>query len=208
METSPIRVRRGLRQGCACSAALFSIFTGSLQRHLEKVLGRGNVLAYADDILLLIREEWKLEKVKTIFDEFRRASGLCVNLHPYLIHIPALRSEVEAFIDALGSLEKALPIEEWPYAKILRTGGEVAALSRLHYPKLTAIAVALGTTTNDTLSRYAYSNVPQALAPLVEEAKNIVSRVESQYSDQDFGITRKALSNAAGSLPDLQAVEE
>ncbi|UYV72629.1 hypothetical protein LAZ67_10000107, partial [Cordylochernes scorpioides] len=77
--TRPFRMRRGLRQGCACSAALFSIFTGPLLRHLERALGRGNVLAYADDILLLIREDWQFEKVKTIFDEFRRASGVCVN---------------------------------------------------------------------------------------------------------------------------------
>ncbi|UYV65315.1 hypothetical protein LAZ67_3003928, partial [Cordylochernes scorpioides] len=65
--------------GCACSAALFSIFTGPLLRHLERILGRGNVLAYADDILLLIREDWQFERVKTIFDEFRRASGVSVN---------------------------------------------------------------------------------------------------------------------------------
>ncbi|UYV73068.1 hypothetical protein LAZ67_10001734 [Cordylochernes scorpioides] len=72
-------MRKGLRQGCACSAALFSIFTGPLLRHLERALGRGNVLAYADDIFLLIREDWQFEKVKTIFEEFRRASGVCVN---------------------------------------------------------------------------------------------------------------------------------
>ncbi|UYV78685.1 hypothetical protein LAZ67_16002386 [Cordylochernes scorpioides] len=77
--TRPFKMRRGLRQGCACSAALFSIFTGPLLRHLERILGRGNVLAYADDILLLIREDWQFERVKTIFDEFRRASGVSVN---------------------------------------------------------------------------------------------------------------------------------
>ncbi|UYV75084.1 HOXA5 [Cordylochernes scorpioides] len=77
--TRPFKMRRGLRQGCACSAALFSIFTGPLLHHLERILGRGNVLAYADDILLLIRENWQFERVKTIFDEFRRASGVSVN---------------------------------------------------------------------------------------------------------------------------------
>ncbi|UYV66818.1 hypothetical protein LAZ67_4002974 [Cordylochernes scorpioides] len=77
--TRPFKMRKGLRQGCTCSAALFSIFTGPLLRHLERALGRGNVLAYADDILLPIREDWQFEKVKTIFDEFRRASGVCVN---------------------------------------------------------------------------------------------------------------------------------
>ncbi|UYV73070.1 hypothetical protein LAZ67_10001736 [Cordylochernes scorpioides] len=77
--TRPFKMRKGLRQGCACSAALFSIFTGPLLRHLERALGRGNVLAYADDILLLIARNGSFKKVKTIFDEFRRASGVCVN---------------------------------------------------------------------------------------------------------------------------------
>ncbi|UYV81649.1 hypothetical protein LAZ67_20001803 [Cordylochernes scorpioides] len=62
-----------IKQGCACCAALFSIFTGPLLSHLERALGRGNVLAYADDILLLIREDRQFEKVKTIFGEFRCA---------------------------------------------------------------------------------------------------------------------------------------
>ncbi|UYV80739.1 hypothetical protein LAZ67_19001572 [Cordylochernes scorpioides] len=62
------------------AAQLYSpSFTGPLLRHLERALGRGNVLAYADDILLLIREDWQFEKVKTIFDEFRRASGVFLN---------------------------------------------------------------------------------------------------------------------------------
>ncbi|UYV71894.1 hypothetical protein LAZ67_9000961 [Cordylochernes scorpioides] len=60
METSPVHSK------CAKSSG-------------RRALGRGNVLAYADDILLLIREDWQFEKFKTIFDEFRRASGVCVN---------------------------------------------------------------------------------------------------------------------------------
>ncbi|UYV84669.1 hypothetical protein LAZ67_X003051 [Cordylochernes scorpioides] len=69
----------GVRQGCAASAAFFTISTGPLLLRLEQLLGRDNVLAYADDIVLLIREDGQLEVVKKIFEDFRRASGIRVN---------------------------------------------------------------------------------------------------------------------------------
>ncbi|UYV70250.1 CDC42, partial [Cordylochernes scorpioides] len=69
----------GVRQGCAASAAFFTISTGPLLLRLEQLLGRDNVLAYADDIVLLIREDGQLEVVRKIFEDFRRASGIRVN---------------------------------------------------------------------------------------------------------------------------------
>ncbi|UYV80810.1 hypothetical protein LAZ67_19001841, partial [Cordylochernes scorpioides] len=69
----------GVRQGCAASAAFFTISTGPLLLRLEPLLGRDNVLAYADDIVLLIREDGQLEVVRKIFEDFRRASGIRVN---------------------------------------------------------------------------------------------------------------------------------
>ncbi|UYV80769.1 hypothetical protein LAZ67_19001675 [Cordylochernes scorpioides] len=69
----------GVRQGCAASAAFFTISTGPLLLRLEQLLGRDNVLAYANDIVLLIREDGQLEVVKKIFEDFRRASGIRVN---------------------------------------------------------------------------------------------------------------------------------
>ncbi|UYV84591.1 hypothetical protein LAZ67_X002738 [Cordylochernes scorpioides] len=87
--TRPFKLRRELRQGCATSAALFFIFTGPLLRHLEIVLRRGNALTYADDILLLIREDWQFEVAKSIFDDIRQANSLVLasvlrHLHAYL----------------------------------------------------------------------------------------------------------------------------
>ncbi|UYV73066.1 hypothetical protein LAZ67_10001732 [Cordylochernes scorpioides] len=61
----------GVRQGCADSAAFFTISTGPLLLRLEQLLGRDNFLAYADDIVLLMREDGQLEVVKKIFEDFR-----------------------------------------------------------------------------------------------------------------------------------------
>ncbi|UYV66856.1 hypothetical protein LAZ67_4003113 [Cordylochernes scorpioides] len=54
----------GVKQGCAASAAFFSLATGPLLHRLEQLLGSKNVLAYADDIVL---------------HEFRRASGIHIS---------------------------------------------------------------------------------------------------------------------------------
>ncbi|UYV64584.1 hypothetical protein LAZ67_3001246 [Cordylochernes scorpioides] len=77
--TRPFHLLNGVKQGCAASAALFSIATGQFLRRLERVLGQGNVLAYADDINLLIRNDEQFKLVKNIFDEFRLASGVRIN---------------------------------------------------------------------------------------------------------------------------------
>ncbi|UYV66686.1 hypothetical protein LAZ67_4002568 [Cordylochernes scorpioides] len=69
-----------LEQGCAVSAALFSIATGPLLRRLELTLGVGNVIAYADDIVLLFHRDGDFERVATVFEEYKQASGVGVNL--------------------------------------------------------------------------------------------------------------------------------
>ncbi|UYV77367.1 hypothetical protein LAZ67_15000707, partial [Cordylochernes scorpioides] len=43
------------------------------------LLGRGNVVAYADDIVLFIRDDAQFELVPLIFEEFRMSSGVAVN---------------------------------------------------------------------------------------------------------------------------------
>ncbi|UYV80028.1 hypothetical protein LAZ67_18001467, partial [Cordylochernes scorpioides] len=68
-----------VRQGCRLSAALFSIGVGPLLRRLERTLGRGNVVAYADDIVLFIRDDAQFELVPLIFEEFRMSSGVAIN---------------------------------------------------------------------------------------------------------------------------------
>ncbi|UYV83024.1 hypothetical protein LAZ67_22001804 [Cordylochernes scorpioides] len=78
--TAAFPLLNGLRQGCAVSAALFSIATGPLLRRLELTLGVGNVIAYADDIVLLFHRDGDFERVATVFEEYKQASGVGVNL--------------------------------------------------------------------------------------------------------------------------------
>ncbi|UYV74137.1 hypothetical protein LAZ67_11002222 [Cordylochernes scorpioides] len=78
--TTAFPLLNGLRQGCAVSAALFSIATGPLLRRLELTLGVGNVIAYADDIVLLFHRDGAFERVATVFEDYRQASGIGVNL--------------------------------------------------------------------------------------------------------------------------------
>ncbi|UYV84378.1 FHDC1 [Cordylochernes scorpioides] len=79
-QTVAFKLLNGVRQGCALSAALFSIATGPLLRRLETILGVGNVIAYADDIVLLFHRDEEFERVATVLGDFRRASGIAVNL--------------------------------------------------------------------------------------------------------------------------------
>ncbi|UYV72610.1 hypothetical protein LAZ67_10000046, partial [Cordylochernes scorpioides] len=72
------KLLNGVRQGCALSAALFSIATGPLLRRLETILGVGNVIAYADDIVLLIHRDEQFARAAAIFESFHRASGIAV----------------------------------------------------------------------------------------------------------------------------------
>ncbi|UYV72394.1 hypothetical protein LAZ67_9002922 [Cordylochernes scorpioides] len=78
--TTAFPLLNGLRQGCAVSAALFSISTGPLLRRLESTLGVGNVIAYADDIVLLFHRDEEFERAATVLEDFKRASGIAVNL--------------------------------------------------------------------------------------------------------------------------------
>ncbi|UYV74227.1 hypothetical protein LAZ67_11002528 [Cordylochernes scorpioides] len=79
LHTRPFHLLNGVKQGCAVSAALFSLATGPLLVRLERALGPGNVLAYADDIVLLNRRDELFDVVRNIFEDFRRASGIDVN---------------------------------------------------------------------------------------------------------------------------------
>ncbi|UYV61910.1 hypothetical protein LAZ67_1007038, partial [Cordylochernes scorpioides] len=77
--TKAFPLLNGVRQGCRLSAALFSIGVGPLLRRLERTLGHGNVVAYADDIVLFIRDDAQFELVPLIFEEFRMSSGVAIN---------------------------------------------------------------------------------------------------------------------------------
>ncbi|UYV63065.1 hypothetical protein LAZ67_2003029, partial [Cordylochernes scorpioides] len=77
--TAVFPILNGVRQGCAVSVALFSLATTSLLRRLQSALGEGNVIAYVDDIVLIVRQEDHFGEVASIFHGFQRASGIRVN---------------------------------------------------------------------------------------------------------------------------------
>ncbi|UYV65908.1 hypothetical protein LAZ67_3005867 [Cordylochernes scorpioides] len=78
--TTAFPLLNGLRQGCAVSAALFSIATGPLLRRLELTHGVDNVTAYADDIVLLFHRYENFKRVANVFEDYKQASGVGVNL--------------------------------------------------------------------------------------------------------------------------------
>ncbi|UYV69293.1 hypothetical protein LAZ67_6003154 [Cordylochernes scorpioides] len=78
--TTAFPLLNGQRQGCAVSSDLFSIATGPLLRRLELTLGVGNVIAYADDIVLLFHRDEEFERVATVLEDFKRASGKSAGL--------------------------------------------------------------------------------------------------------------------------------
>ncbi|UYV71063.1 hypothetical protein LAZ67_8001573 [Cordylochernes scorpioides] len=77
--TAAFPLLNGVRQGFAVSAALFCLATTPLLRRLQSALGEGNVIAYADDIVLMFRQEEHFSEVASIFQGFQRASGIRVN---------------------------------------------------------------------------------------------------------------------------------
>ncbi|UYV75224.1 hypothetical protein LAZ67_12002973 [Cordylochernes scorpioides] len=77
--TKAFPLLNGVRQGYRFSAALFSIGVGLLLSRLERILVRGCVVANADDIVLLIRDDAQFELVSLISEEFRMIFRVAVN---------------------------------------------------------------------------------------------------------------------------------
>ncbi|UYV70134.1 K02A2.6-like [Cordylochernes scorpioides] len=67
-------------KGCRLNVALFSIGVGPLIRRLGRILDRGFVVIFADDIVLFIRDHAQFEIVPLVFEGFRMASVGAVNL--------------------------------------------------------------------------------------------------------------------------------
>ncbi|UYV68109.1 hypothetical protein LAZ67_5003083 [Cordylochernes scorpioides] len=127
--TKAFPLLNGVRQGCRLSAALFSIGVGPLLRRLERTLGRGNVVAYADDIVLFIRDDAQFELVPLIFEEFRMSSGVAINFKKscglWLHHHLASQAS-----HLMGLLERA--IARWsPFTRGLSLVGRARAANNL-----------------------------------------------------------------------------
>ena len=83
--SDPVKIEKGVRQGCVLSPCLFNLYTEHIFRELEQIPGLNvggriiNNLRYADDTVLLATNERDLQKLvdktKTISQEF----GLKIN---------------------------------------------------------------------------------------------------------------------------------
>jgi hypothetical protein len=83
--TETIEIQRGIRQGCPLSMLLFVIIINPLLEQISKSkdingfnLPNGNpikVLAYADDITLILTNKQEIEEVYKIYEEYGKASG-------------------------------------------------------------------------------------------------------------------------------------
>ncbi len=85
---APFRVSRGIRQGCALSGMLYSLAIEPLLRKFRVELKGVNIpncenafklSAYADDIVILIKEQRDVNKMTEILSEFTTVSSAKVN---------------------------------------------------------------------------------------------------------------------------------
>ena len=85
----PIPIKCAVRQGCPLNTQLFAIYLDPLITNLEKVLtpvhiGRRTVqttvLAYTDDVTLIVTSPHDIPKIKQALDHYAAASGARINI--------------------------------------------------------------------------------------------------------------------------------
>ncbi len=88
--STPVKVQRGIRQGCPLSGQLYSIIIEPLLCKLRKVLAGVHInylnsqesvklSAYADDVTVVIRGDYDVEMVKNALECYGKASSAKVN---------------------------------------------------------------------------------------------------------------------------------
>ena len=79
LETSMFRPNLGVAQGSVISPFLFDIYTEPLLLELSKILGVDDILAYADDILILCENQSLLHKCIDIIERWSHENNLKIN---------------------------------------------------------------------------------------------------------------------------------
>ncbi|KAK0138455.1 Transposon TX1 uncharacterized protein [Merluccius polli] len=81
---APFKVQRGVRQGCGCSAMLYAIsiepFLQRVRRHIKGFLLPGCtesvvLAAYADDVIIMTRDQADVDTLRTITEDFCAVSA-------------------------------------------------------------------------------------------------------------------------------------
>ena len=76
----------GVRQGCPLSPLIFAVCADLLLERLKDKLPTATVRAYADDTAIVVENlDDDLPMISEIFDEYRRLSGLTLNLKKTVI---------------------------------------------------------------------------------------------------------------------------
>ena len=84
--TEPVKIRRGVRQGCVLSPLMFNLYTEHIFRKTEhipgvKINGQNiNNLRYADDTVLIAEDEDGLQNLVTAVKEESEKCGLLMNI--------------------------------------------------------------------------------------------------------------------------------
>lgn len=88
--TRPFSVTRRIRQGCPLSGLLYAIsiepFLSLLSKRLRGIGGSGcpkvpqvKLIAYADDVTLIIKNSNDVENIISCLDTFQKATSACIN---------------------------------------------------------------------------------------------------------------------------------
>lgn len=87
--SSPIPIKKSIRQGCPLSMALYALCVNPLLQQLSKQLrgvrigSRGTnttAIAYADDVSIIISDKEDIRKLQATLDTYSRASGAKINI--------------------------------------------------------------------------------------------------------------------------------
>lgn len=78
--SSPFPIQRSVRQGCPLSMLLFVLYLHPLLQRLERVCGEDLVVAYADDVTVIVSSTQKINDIKHLFLQFEQAAGAKLNL--------------------------------------------------------------------------------------------------------------------------------
>ncbi|GFS10182.1 retrovirus-related Pol polyprotein from type-1 retrotransposable element R2 [Elysia marginata] len=81
-----VKIKRGVRQGCVLSPAIFNLYTEYIFRTIDNIYGLTvgginiNNLRYADDTVMLAENEDDLQKLVNTVKEESEKCGLFINI--------------------------------------------------------------------------------------------------------------------------------